>query len=177
MPGENTSQSRFRELLFRIAVVLKGLDGVLETAGGVILLAISPAWIVHIASVLTWHWVVAHPHAVVAQHLYNSAQHISASSERFAAIYLIAHGIVKIGLVVALLKNLRWAYPTAMIVFAAFVAYQLHRFTVTHAALLIPLSLFDLIVIGLIWLEYRRTAHETCPARGQTRRPWRARIR
>ena len=132
----------------------------LETAGGVILLATSPAWIVHIASVLTWHLLVAHPHAAVANHLYNSAQHISAGSERFAAIYLIAHGIVKIGLVVALLKDQRWAYPTAMIVFAAFVVYQLHRFTVTHAVLLIPLSLFDFIVIGLIWLEYRRTAHE-----------------
>lgn len=154
------SHSGFREQLFRIAVVLKGLDGVLETAGGVILLATSPAWLVHIASVLTWRLLVAHPHRAVAEHLYNSVQHISADSERFAAIYLIAHGIVKIGLVVALLKDQRWAYPTAIIVFAAFVIYELHRFTVTHAILLIPLSLFDLIVIGLIWLEYRRTAHE-----------------
>lgn len=158
MPSENTTHSKFRELLFRIAIVLKGLDGVLEAAGGAILLVTRPDWIVHIASVLTWHWVVAHPDRAVAQHLYNSVQHISASSERFAAMYLIAHGIVKIGLVAALLKDVRWAYPTAMIVFAAFVVYQLHRFTVTHAILLIPLSLFDLVVIGLIWLEYRRTA-------------------
>jgi uncharacterized membrane protein len=150
VPGKNTTHSRFRELLFRIAVLLKGLDGVLETAGGVTLLVASPAWVVHIARVLTWHWLVAHPQRAVAQHLYNSVQHISAGSEHFAAIYLLAHGIVKIGLVAALLKDQRWAYPTAMIVFAAFVVYQFHRFTVTHAILLIPLSLFDLIVIGLI---------------------------
>lgn len=157
--------------MFRIAVLLKGLDGVLETAAGVTLLVTSPDWIVHIARVVTWDWLVTHPDGAVAQHLYNSAQHISAGSERFAAIYLLAHGIVKIGLVAALLKDQRWAYPTAMIVFAAFVVYQLHRFTVTHAILLIPLSLFDLVVIGLIWLEYRRTAHENRVGNGGRRVP------
>jgi uncharacterized membrane protein len=53
-----------------------------------------------------------------------------------------------------------------MIVFAVFVVYQLHRFTVTHAILLIPLSLFDLVVIGLIWLEYRRTDNGIGRSRG-----------
>jgi uncharacterized membrane protein len=151
------SNANIRETLFRIAVLLKGLDGALEAAGGIALLAAPPLWVLHIASALTWHFLVAHPHRAVAQHLYISAQHLSTGSERFAAAYLIAHGIVKIGLVAALLQDQRSAYPTAMVVFAVFVIYQLHRYTVTHATLLVALSLFDVIVIGLIWLEYRRT--------------------
>jgi uncharacterized membrane protein len=157
MPGEKTSHSGPRELLFRVAVVLKGLDGAIETAGGLALLVASPAWILQTASVLTWDWLAAHPRSVVASHMATSAQHLSTGSERFAGIYLLAHGLVKIGLVAALLKDQRWAYPTAMVVFALFVGYQLHRYTVTHAMLLLPLSLFDVIVIALIWLEYRRT--------------------
>lgn len=156
MPGKKAIHSRLRELLFRVAVSLKGLDGVVETAGGIALLVAPPAWILHIASDLTWDWLAAHPRSAVASHLVRSAQHLSTGSERFAAIYLLAHGLVKIGLVAALLRDQHWAYPTAMIVFAAFVVYQLHRFTDTHAVLLLPLSLFDLVVIGLIWLEYRR---------------------
>jgi uncharacterized membrane protein len=157
MQGNQAKRSKLRELLFRIAVSLKGLDGVLETAGGIALLVASPGWIAQVATVLTWDFLVAHPRSAVAHHLANSAQHLSTGSERFAAVYLLAHGFVKIGLVAALLKNQRWAYPTAMIVFGVFVVYQLHRFTITHAMLLPPLSLFDLVVIGLIWLEYRRT--------------------
>jgi uncharacterized membrane protein len=157
MSGERTSHSGLRELLFRIAVLLKGLDGVVETAGGIALLVASPAWILQTANDLTWDWLAAHPRSVVASHMATSAQHLSTGSERFAGIYLLAHGLVKIGLVAALLRDQRWAYPTAMIVFAVFVGYQLHRYTMTHAMLLLPLSLFDVIVIGLIWLEYRRT--------------------
>jgi uncharacterized membrane protein len=42
-----------------------------------------------------------------------------------------------------------------VIVFGAFIVYQLYRFTFTHGIGLIALSVFDLVVIWLIWLEYR----------------------
>jgi uncharacterized membrane protein len=54
-----------------------------------------------------------------------------------------------------LLKQKLWAYPSAVIVFGAFIVYQLYRFTLTHSIGLIALSLFDLVVIWLIHLEYR----------------------
>ena len=60
-----------------------------------------------------------------------------------------------LGLVWALLKHKLWAYPLSIIVFAAFIVYQLYRFTFTRGLGLIALSLFDLVVIWLIYLEYR----------------------
>ena len=39
-----------------------------------------------------------------------------------------------------------------------FVVYQLHRFSATHAVGLLVLSVFDLLVIALIWREWRLVA-------------------
>lgn len=100
----------------------------------------------------------------VANLLLNAARRLSPGTEHFSAAYLLAHGVVKIGLVAALLTNQRWAYPVAIIVFAAFIIYQCYRFTMTHARSLIGLSLFDLVVIGLVWLEY-----QAVKPRGSTR--------
>jgi len=36
-----------------------------------------------------------------------------------------------------------------------FIVYQIYRFTLTGSIALIALTVFDLIVIWLIWLEYR----------------------
>ena len=36
-----------------------------------------------------------------------------------------------------------------------FIVYQLYRYVDTHAFDLVVLTVFDLIVIGLIWHEYR----------------------
>ena len=87
--------------------------------------------------------------------LVSAARHLSLASEHFAAIYLLIHGAIKIALVGALLKHKLWAYPIAGVVFGVFIIYQIYRFTLTHGVGLIALSLFDLVVIWLICLEYR----------------------
>jgi uncharacterized membrane protein len=144
-----------REFLFRISVLLKGLNGALEILGGGALFAVSPTFILRTVTLLTQDEIAEDPRDLVANYLRGTASHISPASEHFAAIYLLIHGVIKIGLVRALLKHELWAYPVAVIVFGAFIIYQLYRFALTHALGLIALSLFDLVVIWLIYLEYR----------------------
>jgi uncharacterized membrane protein len=144
-----------RERLFRISVLLKGLNGALEIVGGVALFAVSPAFILRAVALLTQDEIAEDPRDIVANSLRRAASHLSPASEHFAAIYLLIHGVVKIGLVGALLKHELWAYPVAVLVFGAFIVYQLYRFTFTHGLGLIALSLFDFVVIWLIYLEYR----------------------
>lgn len=143
-----------REVLFRVSVMLKGLDAGLEIAGGIALWAVSPGLIVRVVGLLTQDEIAQDPRDLVANYLRHAVSRFSLASEHFVAIYLLAHGIVKI-VVVALLKNKLWAYPVAMIVFGGFILYQFYRFTVAGGAGLIALSVFDLLVIWLIWLEYR----------------------
>ena len=148
-------RQHLRERLFRISVLLKGLNAALEIVGGVTLFAVSPAFILRTIALLTQDEIAEDPRDLVANFLRRAASHISPASQHFAAFYLLIHGVIKIGLVGALLKQKLWAYPSAVIVFGAFIVYQLYRFTLTHSIGLIALSLFDLVVIWLIHLEYR----------------------
>jgi len=49
----------------------------------------------------------------------------------------------------------RWAYPASVAVFAGFIAYQLHRYALTHAPMMIVLTLLDIVIIWLTLREYR----------------------
>jgi uncharacterized membrane protein len=149
------------ERFFRVSILLKGLHAVLEIVGGAALFTISPDFILRVVALLTQDELAEDPRDRIANYLLEAAKHVSISSERFAAIYLLAHGVIKGVLVVALLKNKRWAYPAAIIVFGAFILYEIYRFTLTHAPGLIVLCLFDLVVLWLIWLEYRALSGST----------------
>jgi uncharacterized membrane protein len=144
-----------REVSFRISIALKGVNAALEIVGGVALAAVSPAFILRAVALLTQNELAENPRDFIANYFLHAASHLSLSGQRFAAVYLFSHGVIKIGLVWALLRHKLWAYPLSIIVFGAFIVYQLYRFTLTHAPGLIALSLFDLLVIGLIYLELR----------------------
>lgn len=148
-------KAQARELLFRISVTLKGLHALLEVVGGVALWVVSPGLIVHLVGWLTQDEIAEDPHDLVANYLRHSASQFSVSSQHFIALYLFGHGVVKIILVAALLKDKLWAYPIAIVVFGGYIAYQIYRFTLTGAMGLIALSVLDLLVIVLVWLEYR----------------------
>jgi len=59
-----------------------------------------------------------------------------------------------LALVVGLLRNKLWSYPASLIVLALFILYQIYRFYYTQSAGLIVLTVFDVIVMILIWHEY-----------------------
>ncbi len=148
-------KAALREFLFRTSVLLKGLDSLLEIVGGIALWIVSPAFIVRVTAILTQDEIAEDPHDLVANSLRHSAAHLSLSGKHFMAIYLLSHGVVKMFAVVALLKNKLWGYPLSIVVFGGFIAYQIYRFTLTRGFGLIALTIFDLIVVWLIWLEYR----------------------
>ena len=105
---------RPRDLLdqtFEVGIILKGLDGLLEVIGGLLLLVVSPATIDRVVTSLTQHELSEDPHDFLATHLLRTAHGLTGSAVLFGAVYLLAHGVVKVVLVAALLKDQRWAYP------------------------------------------------------------------
>jgi uncharacterized membrane protein len=131
---------------------------VLEAAGGVLLWLVGPTTILAAVTWLTQTEVSADPTDLIARTLMGWAHGFSIEVEHFYAVYLLAHGLVKIALVAGLLSRARWAYPTSLVVLAMFVVYQLYRFSFTHGLALLVLTVFDLFVIALIWREWRRLA-------------------
>ena len=69
------------------------------------------------------------------------------------SIYLLIHGAVKVGLVIALLLNKLWAYPCLIIVLLIFIGYQLYRIALQPSAGLIVLTIFDAVIVALTWPE------------------------
>ncbi len=142
--------------LFDVGVVLKGVDGVLESVGGALLLFVTPDQLYRAARILTLHELTEDPRDLVATRLLAAAHHLTANVVLFGALYLLAHGLVKVGLVTALLRRRRWAYPAAIGVFLLFLACQVYRGLRIPSAPLLALSLLDAGVIALTWAEYRR---------------------
>ena len=147
---------RIIHALFDIGVITKGIGAALEMVGGGLLLFVDPLRIHHVVRMLTQHELSHDPHDVVARYLMNSTQDLSAGTQMFGAIYLLWHGAIKIALVAALLLRQRWAYPAAIGAFGLFVAYQLYRYSHTHAPELLVLSVIDAAVIIMTALEYAR---------------------
>ncbi len=151
-----SSEARLVHVVFLIGVIGKGIDGVLETIGGVALFFVDPNQINHWVRALTAHELSEDPDDVVARYLRDAAHRLSPHTKTFGAAYLLVHGLIKVGLVGGLLRRRLWAYPAAMAAFLAFVIYQIYRYSLTGADSLLFLSALDVVVIVLTWLEYRR---------------------
>jgi uncharacterized membrane protein len=146
---------------FAVGIILKGLDGVLEVVGGLLLLVVSPATIDQLTRALTQHELSEDPHDFLATHLLHAAGSLSGSSLRFGAAYLLLHGVVKVLLVTALLRDKIWAYPWMIAFLIVFIVYQVYRMTFAFSIGLLGLTIFDLVVVWLTYREYgkQRTAH------------------
>ena len=141
---------------FKIGLVLKGLDGVLEVIGGILLLFLSPDAIEHLVRMLTAHELSEDPHDLVARYLLHTTAHLNHGTTLFGAIYLLSHGIAKIVLVALVLRDKLWAYPWLIGLLLAFIAYQLYQITAVHfSAALTALTVFDALLVWLTWREYR----------------------
>lgn len=156
MTADETGNTSVLDRTFRISVALKGLDGVLEVIGGIALLFVSPATLQSWARSLTAHELAQDPHDFVARHLLHSASQLSHSTTLFGAVYLLTHGIAKVVLVVAVLRGQLWAYPWMIALLGVFIVYQIYRLSYRISIGLLLLTLFDVFVVVLTVLEYRR---------------------
>ena len=140
--------------VFEIGIIGKGLNGCLELIGGLLLLFATPDRIHHLAATITQGELSEDPHDLIATHLLHTANGITGPAVLFGAVYLLAHGLVKVTLVVALLLNKLWAYPWMIAVLTVFIGYQLYRIALAPTVGLIALTLFDLAIVALTWREY-----------------------
>jgi uncharacterized membrane protein len=142
--------------VFEIGIIGKGLNGTAELIGGLLLLFLTPGRIHHLVASLTQGELSEDPHDFVATHLLHTASGLTGKALLFGAVYLLAHGIVKIVLVIALLLNKLWAYPWMIVVLVLFIGYQSYRIALAPTVGLIALTVFDLVIVILTWREYRR---------------------
>lgn len=141
---------------FDIGLSFKGLDALLEITVGIGLLFLTPQRMQTVVEFITYQLPAHGVEETIARYLIAFGHSFSISSQHFAVIYMLSHGILKMVVILFLWRQKLWAYPISIYVFVFFIAFQMYRFTETYSVMLILLTILDLFMIALTILEYRR---------------------
>ena len=141
---------------FFVGLILKVLDGILELAGGVLLLLVTPDQIRAAVAAVTRGELAEDPIDLVANLLVRYANELNVSTTQFGAFYLLVHGLVKVLLAGAVLRDKIWAYPWLIAFLVAFIGWQTYELVAHFTVGLLLLTLFDLFIVYLTVREYAR---------------------
>lgn len=150
--------------LFEASLLVKGIFAAFEALAGAILLWTSHDALMSLVEWLTRNELIEDRHAPLASWLAGLAARFDAPSQHFYAIYLLSHGLAKLAVIALLARKVAFAYPLAIAVFGGFVIYQMHRWSLTGSPMMLALSGFDLLVVWLIWREWRAGPAARMPA-------------
>jgi len=145
---------------FQIGVILKGIGAILEIILG--LLLIFGTNILDLVYSLINDELLDDPNDFFASH-FHALVAPTPQALLFGGLYLLSHGVVKGFLIAGLIRNKLWAYPASLAVFSLFILYQLVRWTHTHSLWLLSLTFLDMIMMWLIWHEYRHMKKAATP--------------
>ncbi|MDT8717141.1 DUF2127 domain-containing protein [Clostridium sp. 19966] len=152
----NFKKSSIFHKSFEIGILIKAIDGILEIIGGILLIFLNPNRLSSLVVLLTQHELSEDPRDVIANFMINLSSKFTISTQYFGVFYLISHGIVKVILIVFLWKRKPWAYPLTIISLILFIIYQIYRYTLYPSSGLIILTIFDILMIILTFVEYKR---------------------
>ncbi len=150
------AHSRVADRLFWISILLKAVDGTLETAAGLVLLGTSKMEIIHVVHRIFREELTEDPTDWLATFALRQAFNFTPGMKLFAVTYLVSHGLIKLILAGTLWRRRLWAYPLAGVLISFFIVYQMHRFIHTHSITMLLLTILDFIIIALLWPEYQR---------------------
>ncbi len=150
---------KYKNLLdetFEIGILLKAFVGFFEVLAGSVLAFSGRLIINNLIIIMTQQEISEDPKDLFANFLIKTSNNFSGSAHVFAVVYLIFHGVMNVFLAIFLLKGKFWAYPVAIGLFSLFLIYQIYRCIYGHSLLLMALTVFDIFVILLVFLEYKK---------------------
>lgn len=151
----NNREQTVLDRTFQISLILKGADGLLELIGGILLLLVTPQQIGSVVRLLTQHELSEDPNDLIAGALVHLSSSLTVPASIFGALYLLLHGLVKVVLVWAVLKDKLWAYPWMIAFLLLFIGYQIYRMIDAFSWGILVLTVFDLFIVWLTWHESR----------------------
>ncbi len=143
------------ERLYRVGIVVKGFDGIVEFVSGMAIL-LSPH-LLHMALIgvsAEFGEHNARPFQFIAQYIGRVDTQLFHSGLFFLTLFLITHGAVKIALVYALIRRIVKAYPAALVTLVLFLLYQIYVLITSFSVLMVFFTLLDVAIIWLVWNEY-----------------------
>lgn len=141
--------------LFKYSVLIKGFTGAWETASGFLFLFLSKATLGGWFSLLVHNELVEDSNDRFINFLAYALQNLSSDAKTFAALYVLAHGLLNIFLVIQLYRNKYWAYLVIIWAMLISMPYQIYRISLHHSTILAVITIFDAFFIALAWREYK----------------------
>jgi|ERR1043166_235596 uncharacterized membrane protein len=137
------------------AILIKGLDGLIETAAGLFIAVYGSEKIYQLAVWATAPEIERHPDSQALHAIRSGAYGMAHGSHRFAIVYLLAHGILKLALVINLLIGNMWIFPASLAVLLGFIAFMAAKLAAHWSAWLFAFAIFDALTVLLIANEWR----------------------
>jgi uncharacterized membrane protein len=149
------------EKLFDVAIAIKGIDGGIQIIAAIVLAVIPPRVITGLVQSIVTRDLLGDQEGTLARHLTKAAADFAGGDTRtFALVYLLLHGLIKVGLVLALLRKIMPMYPVAMVILGGFVVYELYRAVRTGSIALPIFAGIDIVIIIMVLREYRQLRDE-----------------
>jgi uncharacterized membrane protein len=153
-------------LAYLITITVKGFDGLVELCLGLLIVFLGPfrfyAWVLR----LTAPELDDNPDSALVMAVRHGATRLAQGQSGFAITYLLIHGLLKLGLAVALLRGGgRILFPVAALVFSGFIAVMAVKLSHQWSNWLLSFALFDFATLLLVLNEWRQRSHAGWPAR------------
>ena len=150
--------------LYFLGVSIKGIDGAIELVLGLALLLVPslPHTVLETAANRASSGTVPFGQ-FVSNYLENLDGTLSQWGTGLVIAYLVAHGAIKVLLVVCLLLRWHKVYPAAIAVLTGFLAYEIYLFCVGPGVTLGIFIALDIVIIYLVCREYRELKQRLAP--------------
>ncbi len=144
-------------LAYVVTIAVKGIDGAIETILGLAVLITGPVRFNSFLMTLAAPELTEHATENGFMHLLrNGASQLLGTSIDFVVIYLLLHGLLKLGLALVLLTGRgRWVYPVATVILLGFLAFMSWHLAEHWSNWVLVFALFDLVTLLLVLNEWR----------------------
>jgi uncharacterized membrane protein len=142
-------------LAFVGAITIKGIDGLIEFVAGIVIAVLGSQQVYDFAVWATAPEIARHPESHTAYAIRNGAYSFAHGSHKFAVIYLLAHGVLKLGLVINLFIEHLWIFPVSVAVLLGFIGFMSLKLVAHWSPWLFAFALFDAATVALILNEWR----------------------
>jgi uncharacterized membrane protein len=138
------------------AIFVKGFDGAVETLIGLAIAVAGTQRIYAVVLRLTAPELSDDRRHVVIHAIRHGASGLAQASKTFIVVYLLVHGVLKLGIALTLLggSQQRWIYPLACLVLTGFVLFMGYHLTEHWSNWLFGFALFDLFTLALVINEW-----------------------
>lgn len=153
------SREHFKRI-FDVTLIVKGVAAIIDIVAAAIIFTTGNELAVRFFAKVTTLMTDFEGDGVVSQYLSMQPGAISTFDIWFITGYLGFHGVLNLILVEGIWFRRQWAYTKAMRILLIFFVYQCVRLMFVWSYWLFIITLYDLVVILLLYNEYRHAERE-----------------